>query len=202
MNDFWRLDLGCSQGTGWIDEKCYPCSAGSFQNIPKYRACKPCSLNMYQPLEEKTSCIPCPGYSQCSATSFECLPGYTLDEFDICTKCPDGQYKNIPGNYSCKLCPENAISCTTTEYSCHPGYVKLEDKCQKSTSGQNYHGINWTWTLLLAAIELVFLFCGGLLGYFWKDLAGSTRVLSPMNPVHERYPTESAITLTFGSTSR
>ncbi|XP_046361832.2 sushi, von Willebrand factor type A, EGF and pentraxin domain-containing protein 1-like isoform X2 [Haliotis rufescens] len=92
---------------------CFPCPAGTYQEIPASRTCLDCPANtstLHQGAESAGQC------------QHVCLPGsYGQGGIEPCELCPFGSYQPLGGSTGCLLCPGTKMANTTGAIS--------EDQC-------------------------------------------------------------------------
>ncbi len=135
----------CNQGYQGNGYSCSICTAGTFKNNTS--TCVQCVPGSYQPNTGQSSCILCPlgkfmdlyGSTACldcsicdthatpggscgitlgsTASSCSCNKGYTGNGA-LCTPCPNGQYKSLPGNQACSTCTAGTYTISTAATMC------------------------------------------------------------------------------------
>ena len=115
--------------------RCSLCPAGRRSTkvgATSIEACVPCKSGHYTSEEGSTKCIGCATREWTSgkqgASVCELCPAgmYSVPDGERCQSCPDGNYQNISGQVSCKICPdgewtlgksntEECIPCTASQ---------------------------------------------------------------------------------------
>jgi len=128
---------------------CTPCAAGKFSAAGA--SCTDCPQNATCPTKTDFTCNP--GYeksvSGLTCQQLTCAPGKYVNgsictdceagttsvagatSASACTACQPGTY-SAAGASSCTTCPANA-TCTSTDFTCNPGYTKSGSTCQQVT---------------------------------------------------------------------
>ena len=91
-----------------------------------------------------TACAPCPAGYYCSGTSNTgCQIGTSSEQWSSnatsCTNCSVGTYNSIVGGV-CLTCPANNATCSTSNFTCLPGFSNTGTACVKCPNGWSCSG--------------------------------------------------------------
>ncbi|XP_059165396.1 uncharacterized protein LOC131947978 [Physella acuta] len=146
-SDSLVLSPDCNSGQVLLNTDtpvCVDCPAGYYVQDPV--TCSRCPKGQYNDKPLQTACTPCPdgqitrveGATSISQCESICMAGSFNTGKSQCDSCPVGQYQDVAGQWSCKLCPSGF----TTKV---PG-AKSEAECQDICGAGQQLGTDGTCT--------------------------------------------------------
>ena len=100
-----------------VNDQCYDCAVGKFNDIRNDNTCKSCAPGMWQNQTKQPSCKTCPDGYISKSTGVECeqCADGNHPENNVCTACPAG-YAGTNG--VCEKCAQNEKTSNTGQTAC------------------------------------------------------------------------------------